>query len=226
VAGCRQAVPPELVERDQEHVHGHVPILPERRVRPPTGGGGPGGWRLWGPTALVVPPHRNHDVFVTIEVPKAHGSSVEPSDRKSRVRLIGTAALVVLVAAIVGVLAFRGADSTDTSLEAQRLASVQQACTQWHESDTGMAAVRCHEMTRWMSDQMRGGRRMGSMMWGNTDELLASCTRWASSNTTADGSTPDGPAWCGRMVAWMTKHMGDRGRWDRGWMANGPMMGG
>ena len=173
-----------------------------------------------------------HDRSVTIEVPDTQGSSVEPSNRRSRVPLlIAAAVLVVLVGVIAGVIASRGDDSTDVdaSLGAQQLASIQQACAQWYDGHTGSAAPSsawCDDMVDWMTDQVRSRQMMGSMMWSDPDQMLATCQQWMSSSTTAGGSTPNGSAWCGQMVTWMTQHMGDWDRWDRGWMMNGPMMGG
>jgi hypothetical protein len=81
-------------------------------------------------------------------------------------------------------------------------------------------------MTGWMTDQVDTGQMIGWMMWNNPEQLVATCQRWMSSNQPTDGSPPGASTWCSEMVDWMTQHMGGWQTWDRGWMMNGPMMGG
>ena len=136
--------------------------------------------------------------------------------------------LALIIAAVaVGVAATRG-DSSRSSVSSpgtEQLASIQQACVQWREGPAGSAAPSsawCEAMVRWMSDEMRSGEMMGSMMWSDPQQMLATCQRWMSSSQWADRSTPRTPASCGQMVDWMTRHIGDWDRWDGGWMMNGP----
>ena len=133
--------------------------------------------------------------------------------------------------AVVGIVATRGDDSASnaSSLGTQQLGSIQQACAQWQDGSAGSSAppaVWCDGMVGWMTGQVRSGQMTGSMMWSNPEQMLATCQRWMVSSQWADGSTPGTPGWCGQMVDWMTQHMGDWDQWDRGWMMNGPMMGG
>jgi hypothetical protein len=62
-------------------------------------------------------------------------------------------------------------------------------------------------MYGWMYDQMRSGRMMGSMMWGNPDQMRTACQQWMGSYLPS-GSTVDPEAWCNQLVDWMTSHMG------------------
>jgi hypothetical protein len=65
---------------------------------------------------------------------------------------------------------------------------------------------------------------MGSMMWSNPEQMRDTCQQWMS--TTGSAGT-NGSTWCGDMVDWMRKNMGDWDSWDHGWMMNGrSMMGG
>jgi hypothetical protein len=169
---------------------------------------------------------------MAIEVSEPPGSSEEVPKRGSRWPWLITIALVAVLAALVGgLIATRANDNSDgiaTSQGTQQLASIQQACAQWRGGYTGGSAPSsawCDEMVGWMTGQVSSGRMMGSMMWGDPDQMLATCQQWMASRPPASGSTPGTAEWCGQMVTWMTQHMGSWDQWDRGWMMNGPMMG-
>ena len=169
---------------------------------------------------------------MTIDGRETRGSSPGTARRRSWLLWIFASAVALIFAAtVVGVVATRGDDSASnaSSLGTQQLGSIQQACAQWQDGSTGSsapAAVWCDGMVGWMTGQVRSGQMTGSMMWSNPEQMLATCQRWMVSSQRADGSTPGTPGWCGQMVDWMTQHMGDWDQWDRGWMMNGPMMGG
>jgi hypothetical protein len=142
--------------------------------------------------------------------------------------IASTVALVVAVV-VVGMVGASDDDSGGnvSSLGTQQLAAIQQACGQWQDGYAGSAvpsSAWCDDMVGWMTDRIQHGQMMGSMMWGDPDQMLATCREWMASNPRVGGSTPEASAWCGQMVSWMTQHMGDWDHWDRGWMMNAPMM--
>jgi hypothetical protein len=167
---------------------------------------------------------------VTIDASETAGSAEEAPKRESRLPwLIAITVVVVLAALVGGMIATRGDDSSgiDTSLGTEQLASIQHACAQWRDGYVGSApsSAWCDEMVGWMTDRVGSRHMMGSMMWGDPDQMLATCQQWMASSQLVSGSTPDAATWCGQMVTWMTQHMGSWDQWDRGWMMNGPMMG-
>lgn len=138
-----------------------------------------------------------------------------------------------LVAVGVGILVFRGNDSSSTAtaasqqLASAQLASVQQSCQQWSGrsapslGQSSPSAAWCTTMTGWMGQQLRNGRMTGATMWGSATTLQATCQQWMAAGS---GSTSGGmafPAWCGQMADWMAQHVGNWGNW----MTNGNMMG-
>jgi hypothetical protein len=145
---------------------------------------------------------------------------------------VGLAA-IMLVAVSVGIVVFRGNNSSSTGtaasqqLASAQLASVQQSCQQWSGSSApalgkgSPSSAWCTTMTDWMGQQLRSQRMTGAMMWGSATTLQATCQQWMA---TGSGSTSGGtasPAWCGQMANWMAQHVGDWGNW----MMNGNMMG-
>jgi hypothetical protein len=145
--------------------------------------------------------------------------------------LIAVAVVVISAVVVAGVAATSDDDSnvSDASLGTQQLGSIQQACAQWRDGYTGRSSPSsawCDDMVGWMTSQVRSGHMMGSTMWSDPDQMRATCQTWLSSSQGAGGADPDASGWCGQMVGWMTQHMGDWDRWDRGWMMNSPMMGG
>lgn len=135
--------------------------------------------------------------------------------------------LVVVAVAVAGI-GILLADRNDTSSPARamtsQLADINQACTIWMNSGTGSGstpATWCQGMTSWMNEQMSNGSMMGSRMWGDPEQMLATCRSWMDANPSGDRPSD----WCDGMVRGMWPHMnGDWEGWND-WM-NGPMMGG
>lgn len=167
---------------------------------------------------------------MTVEVPDLPGAPAHAPGRGSRGPRLITIALVAVVVTLIGALvATRGDDSigVGASQGAQQLASIQEACVRWHDGYTGSPAPSsawCDEMVGWMTARVGSRQMMGSMMWSDPDQMLATCQRWMTSSQPSNGSMPTAATWCSQMVTWMTEHMGNWDRWDRGWMMNGPMM--
>jgi hypothetical protein len=123
----------------------------------------------------------------------------------------------------VGVALGGGDDGPAPAVAANsQLADIAQACTTWMRAD-GRAvpdsAGWCQDMTGWMSEQMANGSMMGSMMWGEPDQMLATCRSWMGANPSL--GRPDG--WCEDMMTGMRPYMNGNGTWEQ-W--DGRMMGG
>ncbi len=139
----------------------------------------------------------------------------------------------MLVALAIGIVVFRGNDSSSTGnaasqqLASAQLTSVQQSCQQWSGSSAptlgqgSPSAAWCTTMTDWMGQQLRNQRMTGATMWGSATTLQATCQQWmaAGSGSTSGGTAS--PAWCGQMANWMAQHVSNWGNW----MMNGNMMG-
>jgi hypothetical protein len=138
----------------------------------------------------------------------------------------------MVVAVTVGIVVFRGSNSTSTGtavsqqLASAQLNSVQQSCEQWAASSTpagdgAPSSAWCTTMTDWMGQQLHNERSTGAMMWGSATTLQTTCQRWmAAGSGSTSGGTPS-PAWCGQMANWMAQHVGDWGNW----MTSANMMG-
>jgi hypothetical protein len=169
---------------------------------------------------------------MSIHAPDAPSAASETPRRRSWLPwLVAAAVALTFAGVLVGVLASRDdqPSTNDALLGAQQVASIRQACAQWQADNPGSAAPSaawCDDMAGWMTDRIANGPMMGSMMWSHPEQLVATCQRWMSSSEWADNSPPDTSTWCGRMVDWMTRHIGNWDDWDRGWMMNGPVMGG
>lgn len=128
----------------------------------------------------------------------------------------GVAALALTVGIVIGQ---SGGDTSSTAkVSTKQLASIRQACNQWHSSSasaSGPSDGWCDQMVGWMTDEVDHGQMMGSAMWSNPSQMAATCKRWASSQS---GSSSD---WCDQMTTWMQQHMGNWDQWDHGWMMNG-----
>jgi hypothetical protein len=172
-----------------------------------------------------------HDRSMTVDTSGPQNSSPKASRRRSWLLWIAVAGVVLSAAAVVGVLIATSdsdADVNDRSLGTQQLDSIRHACAQWRDDSIESsvpAPAWCDDMVVWMTSKVRGGR-MGSVMWGDPDQMLATCQQWMSSSPRTTGSKPDSSAWCDDMVAWMTRQMGEWDEWDQGWMMNGPMTNG
>ena len=151
--------------------------------------------------------------------------------KRRRTWLVGTGlAVLMLVGLGVGIAVFRGNASTTgtdaTQLASAQLTSVQQSCQQWTAGSPSSAGANspgnawCTGMTDWMGQHLRNGTMTGSMMWGSSNTLQATCQQWMGTASGAGGV--GSAAWCGQMADWMSQHMGS---WDN-WMTNGNMMGG
>lgn len=135
------------------------------------------------------------------------------------------ATVVVAVAGIgVGIALANRDDASPAQANSSQLADINQACTTWMNNDTRSGSTPgtwCQDMTSWMSQQMSNGSMMGSMMWSDPDQMLATCRSWMTGNPSGDRPSD----WCDNMMRGMWPHMnGDWDDWDD-WM-NGPMMGG
>jgi len=134
---------------------------------------------------------------------------------------------VAVVAAAAGAgfaLASRDDTPAPASAAAGQLVDISQACTTWMHNDARWASnapTWCQDMTGWMNQQMANGSMMGSMMWGDPDQMLTTCRAWM--NVQEVSQLPAG--WCDEMMRGMWPNMsGDWDRWDD-WMG-GSMMGG
>jgi predicted anti-sigma-YlaC factor YlaD len=165
-------------------------------------------------------------------IPTSTPPQPRASGRRSSLLAVGLASIIV-VAVAVGIVFFRGNNSSSTGtaasqlLASAQLTSVQQSCQQWAASSAptlGNGSPNsgwCTAMTDWMGQHLRNGRMTGAMMWGSATTLQTTCQQWMA---TGSGSTSGGtasPAWCGQMANWMTQHVGDWGNW----MTSGNMMG-
>jgi hypothetical protein len=161
-------------------------------------------------------------------------TSTPPQPRASRrspwLLVVGLAA-IMLVAVSVGIVVFRGNNSSTGTAASQQLASaqltsVQQSCQQWAGSSTptvgngSSGSAWCTTMTDWMGQQLRSQHMTGAMMWGSATALQTTCQQWMATGSGATSGTSS-PAWCGQMSTWMASHMGDWGNW----MTSGNMMG-
>jgi hypothetical protein len=133
---------------------------------------------------------------------------------------VAAAALVGVVGVAVGVAVLDGDDTSSSSAGTAQLADVRQACLGWMNSQGAAqpATTWCENMTGWMGRQMADGSMMGSMMWGNAEQMLATCRAWMA----ADPASGAPAAWCDEMM---------QGTWpdlDQEWSGHmgGPMMGG
>jgi hypothetical protein len=165
---------------------------------------------------------------MAIDTPDSLSSSTEAPKHGPRLAWLIAVAVGIVIAVLIGAAtAARGGDSSNNpSLTTPQLASMQEACIQWHDGYVGDAAppsAWCDDMIGWMTGQLRGGHMMGPMMWSDPDQLRSTCQAWLRSG--AGGGGTHTTAWCSQMVEWMTAHMGAWDRWDQGWMMNGPMMG-
>ena len=163
-------------------------------------------------------------------------TSTPPQSRASRrstwLLAVGLAA-IMLVAVSVGVVVFRGNNSSSTGtaasqqLASAQLTSVQQSCQQWAGASTptvgngSPSSAWCTTMTDWMGQQLRNERMTGAMMWGSATTLQTTCQQWMAAGSGSTSGETASPAWCGQMATWMAQHVGDWGNW----MTSGNMMG-
>lgn len=144
--------------------------------------------------------------------------------------------VVVLMAAGLGAglgVAFgggsnQGANQTGGATPSTELASLQKGCQQWLEANPTEqgTAEWCSDMTGWMSDYMSRSGMDSQQMWGDPEELAATCQRWMATSPPA-GLTTSAQSWCSSMVAWMTDNVDSwtgRPGWGA-WMREGPMGG-
>lgn len=128
--------------------------------------------------------------------------------------LVASGALVGLAGAGIGIAISAGGDGT-TPAATEQVASIRDGCSQWVDdrTDDPVDPEWCVRMTDWMRERLDDHGMGPQMMWGDADDLRATCRRWAT--TTAD---PDD--WCDDMVGWMEEHMGSWGDRDseHGWM--------
>ena len=130
--------------------------------------------------------------------------------------LLAAIGVIVVAAVAIGTVIARDDDGNNNGAVtgSQKIANLQQACTQWHDTYAGPAAPPaswCHAMTGWMNGQMNRGHMTGTMMWGDPDRMLDTCRQWMATDPPGAGSAQDAAAWCDQMVGWMTQHIGD---WD------------
>jgi hypothetical protein len=158
-------------------------------------------------------------------------SSPRPPERTTRPRWGRLLGVTGLVAAVVGTIIIGIAVSRDDrssssgALTARQLASIQQTCHQWSGSSASSAhgttnRAACTAMSDWMTQQLRGARTTGPMMWANATTMRDTCRQWMATGTAGVSGT-NAQTWCDDMVSWMTRHIGN---WHR-WMTNGHMTG-
>jgi len=151
-------------------------------------------------------------------------SPVAPVTRRRRWVTPLVVAAVALGGIGIGVaLANRDDTSAPAAAANSQLADITQACTAWMNG-TGASPTTagwCQNMTGWMSQQMGNGSMMGSMMWGDPEQMLSTCRAWMNANPSSDRPAD----WCEDMMRGAHPHM--NGNWDQwgDWM-NGGMMGG
>jgi hypothetical protein len=140
--------------------------------------------------------------------------------RPIRWPLIAAAVIAIAVAAGIAI-ALAGDDDPDTpaTADSAQLTALQQGCQDWMNDRgplAGSDTTWCSNMTGWMQDQMRDGQMMGTMMWGNPERMLDTCTQWMATGpaAVADGTNPE--AWCRDMVTWMDQHTNDWDDWMHG----------
>jgi hypothetical protein len=155
------------------------------------------------------------------------------ASRRSTWLLAVGLAVIILVAVSVGIVVFRGNNSSSTGtaasqpLASAQLTSVQEACQQWAGSSAptvgngSPSSAWCTAMTNWMGQQLRSQHMTGAMMWGSATTLQTTCQQWMAAGSGATGGGTASPAWCGQMANWMAQHVGDWGNW----MTSGNMMG-
>jgi len=136
--------------------------------------------------------------------------------------------LVVAAVAVAGIgigvaLANRNDISAPAAAANSQLADITQACTAWmNGTDASRASGGwCQDMTGWMSQRMGSGSMMGSIMWGDPEQMLSTCRAWMNANPSSDRPAE----WCDDMMRGARPYM--NGNWDQwdDWM-NGGMMGG
>lgn len=100
------------------------------------------------------------------------------------------------------------AGGSPSASQSSQLANIEAACGRWMATRAGAdrSGSWCSEMAGWMAGRTGSGQMMGTMMWGDPEDLAASCRQWSSGN---DG-------WCDQMVDWMRSHMS--GGWDHSMM--------
>lgn len=156
----------------------------------------------------------------TLERPQV---PAEGPRRRAWLPWVVAAFVVVLIAGTAtAVIATRDSGSNATT-DTQQLASLQQACAQWHTSYAGQSAPPadwCSSMIAWMGGHMSAGAASGTATWSNPDAMRASCRQWMSSAPIA-GTGVDATRWCDQMVGWMTQYAG-QGSWHD-WMMRGPI---
>src|ERR1019366_2824885 len=133
----------------------------------------------WGLSALSArrSPIDTLKMSYTVQtIPTATPPQPRASRRTTWLLAVGVAA-VMAVAVTVGVVVFRGNNSTSTGtaasqqLASAQLISVQQSCEQWAASSTPPAgdgspsSAWCTTMTDWMGQRLRNKRSTGAMMW-------------------------------------------------------------
>jgi hypothetical protein len=119
------------------------------------------------------------------------------------VAVIGVLGAIVAIAIVM--FAINGDATGSPSLDARRIAATGTACDQWLASTPTAASMPgsswCAGMAGWMSDQLTTGRMTGPRLWNSPQSMVDACSQWAASAS----------AQCGRMVTWMSQHMG---AWD------------
>lgn len=128
------------------------------------------------------------------------------------------------VAIVAVVLAGCSGSGSGGTSNAQQLAAIQQACTQWRTAYPQQSAPPsgwCQDMVSWMSAHAGNG----NAMWAGPGAMRTTCEQWVSSSSPSTAPPSGSSQWCEQMVAWMSQYAAQWGSWS-GWMRHGPMMGG
>jgi hypothetical protein len=155
-----------------------------------------------------------------------------PPNRQWRKPLAGIAAAVVLaLGAGWGAYSLAKSPSNNSTAitPAAAVTSLQNGCSQWlAQSGLNLGSTQretgwCQGMGDWMREHM-SATGMAPLMWGNSDELRATCRSWAAGDAPVSPGAEHSDEWCDSMASWMNQHMRDwsgSDSWDS-WM--GPMM--
>ena len=163
-----------------------------------------------------------HDRRMTTDMHEPPALPIEPRSSRPWLPWLIGAILVVVAAAVAGVIATSADDSGGRDTAGTReLAAIQQACAQWRDGYRGSSvpsSAWCGDMVGWMSNRMNGGQMMGSMMWRTPQQMRETCQQWMSGHGKAGDNAS---TWCDDMVDWMERNVGD---WGRGSMMPGGAM--
>ncbi len=93
-----------------------------------------------------------------------------------------------------------------------RVGLMSSVCRQWlnsHPTGTGTVPTGwCDDVRNWMTNQINGHHMTGVAIFGTPQTFTTTCRNWAKTQPT--GATQ----WCGRMVAWMSGHVGTWNDWQ------------